>query len=392
MAGSKKAKAQPVQAPAPAVSTFGTPTAAIRSAPTPAPMPQMGPSAAQANNIFKQSASALTDAYGGTRAAMQYQPEKVQTQWGYDPALAQAQQAAGGISTYMNPYTQEVIDTSMADLERQRQMQMNQLGAQASAARAFGGSRQGIAEAETNRAFAQQGGQLAAGLRQQGFQTALGAAQQDVATQLQAALANQAAQNAQQQFAQNLGLTSQTANQAAGLQGAQLRMGAAGQLGNLSQTGFNQGMAITQQQMQQGAMQQAAQQQLINAAKGQYAGFTGAPQQSLQLPLAALGGMPSMGQTTSKQPGLFDYLALGATAVSDIRLKENVQPVGKFGGVQFYTWDWNDEGKRIANPKQPTFGVMADEVAISHPQHVSRGDDGYLRVHYADLIRELEAA
>ena len=387
MAGSGKKKAvaaTPTPAPAPAATQMTT-QPAIRVA-------QPMASSAAADNVFSQSSAALTDAMAGVRAGMKYQPEKVQTTWGYDPALAQAQQAAGGIETYMNPYTQQVIDTSMADLERQRQMQMNQLGAQATAARAFGGSRQGIAEAETNRAFAQQGGQLAAGLRQQGFQTALGAAQQDVANQLQAALANQAAQNAQQQFAQNLGLTSQTANQQAGLQGAQLRLGAANQLGGLSQTGFNQGMAITQQQAQQGALQQAAQQQLINAAKGQYAGFTGAPQTSLGLPLQALGQMPSMGQTTTQKPGLFDYLALGATAISDIRLKENVKPAGKLGGVQFYTWDWNEEGKRIANPNQPTFGVMADEVALSHPQHVSRGDDGYLRVHYADLIRELEAA
>lgn len=263
-------------------------------------------------NVFQQSAGALTDAMSGTRAGMQYQPQQVQTQWGYNPATAAANQAAGGIGTYMNPYTQQVIDTSMADLERQRQMQQNQLGAQATAANAFGGSRQGIAEAATNEAFARQGGQLAAGLRQQGYQTALGAAQQDVANQLQAALSNQAAWNAAQQFGQNLGLQSQTANQQAGLSGANLRLGAAGRLGDLSQTGFQQGMDIQQQQMQQGLMQQAMNQKLIDAAKSQYAGFTGAPQQSLGLPLQALGSAPIPKTTTDTQkPGLFDYLSLG---------------------------------------------------------------------------------
>lgn len=271
---------------------------------------------AQANNVFQQSAGALTDAMSGTRAGMQYQPQQVQTQWGYDPAKVAAQQAAGGINTYMNPYTQQVIDTSMADLERQRQMQQNQLGAQASAANAFGGSRQGIAEAATNEAFARQGGQLAAGLRQQGFNTALGAAQQDVANQLAAAQANQAAYNAAQQFGQNLGLTSQQANQSAGLAGASLRLGAAGQLGGLSQTGFQQGMDITNQQFQQGLQQQAMNQALIDAAKSQYAGFTGAPQQSLTYPLAALGAAPVPQTTTQTQsPGLFNYLALGLGAL-----------------------------------------------------------------------------
>ena len=95
-------------------------------------------------NVFQQSQQALTGALQGTTAAGMNQPD---------------------IMSFQNPYTQQVIDASMADLERQRLMQQNQLGAQATAANAFGGSRQGIAEAETNRAFAQQGGQLASGLR-----------------------------------------------------------------------------------------------------------------------------------------------------------------------------------------------------------------------------------
>ena len=284
-------------------------------------------------NVFQQSQQALTGALQGTTAAGMNMPD---------------------ISAFQNPYTQQVIDTSMADLERQRLMQQNQLGAQASAARAFGGSRQGIAEAETNRGFAEQGGQLAAQLRQQGFNTALGAAQ----------------------------------NQ----QGQQLA--AAGQLGNLSQQGFNMGQSINQQQQQFGTMQQAINQALIDAAQGQYAGFTGAPGQSLGAMLGALGGA-NMGQQTStqtQQPGLFNYLSLGLGALSDIRLKDDIKPAGEIGGVRFYTWNWNETGKRLADPKQPTFGVIADEVAVSHPQHVARGADGYLRVNYAGLIGELRAA
>ena len=203
-------------------------------------------------NVFQQSQQALTGALQGTTAAGMNQPD---------------------IMAFQNPYTQQVIDASMADLERQRLMQQNELGAQATAANAFGGSRQGIAEAETNRAFAQQGGQLASGLRLQGFNTALGAAQ-----------------NQQQQ-----------------------QLNAAGQLGNLSQQGFGMGQQINQQQQQFGTMQQAINQALIDAAKGQYAGFTGAPGQSLTYPLAALGAA-DMGQTTTtdkSRPGLFNYLSLG---------------------------------------------------------------------------------
>jgi len=246
-------------------------------------------------NVYQQSANAYTGALQGTQGAMGYQPQQVGTQFGYTPDSVAAQRAVGGINTYMNPYTQQVINTSMADLERQRQTQMNALGSQATAAGAFGGSRQGVAEALTNTGFAQQGGQLASQLRQQGFNTALGASQQDVANRLQANIQNQQA----------------------GLQGAQQRMGAAGQLGDLSNLGFGFGQQIGATQTQQGQAQQMMNQALIDAAKGQYGGFTGAPQQSLGLPMAALSGanMGQSTQTTTEKKGLFDYLAAALSVI-----------------------------------------------------------------------------
>ena len=248
----------------------------------PAAQPQPGmttPMGQPAPNVYNQSAGAYTGALQGTQAAMGYQPQQIN-----------AGTAAGGINTYMNPYTQQVINTSMADLERQRQTQMNALGAQATAAGAFGGSRQGVAEALTNQGFAQQGGQLASQLRAQGFDTALGASQQDIANRLQA----------------------QMSNQQAGLQGAQQRMGAAGQLGNLSNVGFNFGQQIGATQSQEGQRQQAMNQALIEAAKGQFSGFTGAPQDALSTYLAALGGsqtgQQTQTQTSTQKPGWMQYI------------------------------------------------------------------------------------
>ena len=52
---------------------------------------------------------------------------------------------------------------------------------------------------------------------------------------------------------------------------------------------------------------------LIDAAKQQYAGYTNAPAAALNAPLAALGVTPVPQSTTnSMQPGLFNYLQLGA--------------------------------------------------------------------------------
>jgi hypothetical protein len=226
-----------------------------RAMPAPAPSTQYSPMAAPAQpqgfNVNQAAASGLQQAFQGTQRAMQ----------------------APNIGQFMNPYTRQVTQNTLADLERQRQMQMNTLGAQASGARAFGGSRQGVAEALTNEAFARQGAQAFGNLQQQGFNTALQAAQAQ--------------------------------------QGRQ--MAGAAQLGQLGQQAFGTGQAIQQQQAQQGLLQQGIQQALIDAAKQQYAGYTGAPAAALNAPLAALGVTPvPQSQTNSMKPGLFNYLQLGA--------------------------------------------------------------------------------
>jgi hypothetical protein len=184
------------------------------------------------------------------------------------------QQAAGAYNTalqgpnigqFMNPYQQQVIDRTMTDIGGAQQQAMNQLGAQATRAGAFGGSRHGVAEGATNAGFIKQLADTSANLNMQGFNTALGAAQ-----------------NQQ-------GMMSQLAGQ-----------------------GFGFGQQIGQQQMQQGGLQQGLMQSLIDSARGQYGGFTGAPSQSLAAPMAALGAanMGQQTQTQRQQPGLFNYLSL----------------------------------------------------------------------------------
>ena len=102
-------------------------------------------------------------------------------------------------------------------------------------------------------------------------------------------------------------------NQQAGLQGSQQRLQAGSQLGNLSNLGFGMGQTIQGNMDRQGLQQQAMNQQLINAAKGQYAGYTGAPANSLQYLLQAVGQAPAVGSVTeSNEMGLMDYLKLGA--------------------------------------------------------------------------------
>tara|TARA_R110000796_G_scaffold104486_2_gene214357 strand:+ start:18 stop:1019 length:1002 start_codon:yes stop_codon:yes gene_type:complete len=84
---------------------------------------------------------------------------------------------------YMNPYEQAVIDQSMADIQRQSDIQQQGLAAQAVGAGAFGGSRQGIQAAEQQRNTLDTQARTSAGLRQSGYNQA----QQQQLTRAQAA-------------------------------------------------------------------------------------------------------------------------------------------------------------------------------------------------------------
>ena len=88
----------------------------------------------------------------------------------------------------------------------------------------------------------------------------------------------------------------------------------------MSNLGFGQGMALNEQSMQQGALTQGINQMLIDAAKGQYAGYQGAPANALQYMTGAIGASPApMSQTNTREPGLFDYLTMVTSMGRPIR-------------------------------------------------------------------------
>ena len=89
-------------------------------------------------------------------------------------ALASPEQA---IAQYYNPYQQQVIDQSLADIARAGEIQRQGIGAKAIGSGAFGGSRQAVAEAELGRNVLEQQARTAGQLRASGYQQALEAAQ-----------------------------------------------------------------------------------------------------------------------------------------------------------------------------------------------------------------------
>ena len=104
----------------------------------------------------------------------------------FQPFLQAAQASTGpqAFQQFMSPYQQQVIDTTLADFDRQAQAKQQTIRDQAVASGAFGGGREGVALAEYGAASDRNRAALQAGLLQQGFGQAQAAAQQNFANQM----------------------------------------------------------------------------------------------------------------------------------------------------------------------------------------------------------------
>ncbi len=192
--------------------------------------------------------------------------------------------AATDFGAYMSPYTQNVINRSLETLGGAQEQALNKLGAQATAARAFGGSRQGIAEAGTREAYGKQAADLVAGLQEKAFTQALGSGQFDIGNVQQA----RALQSGQQMTAETLGQQAREAGAA---------RDQAARAGNMA--------AANQFSIQQAQFEQAAAAQNAQAANARAA-------QQAQLEQAARSGnMAALNQAASTQAG-FDQAANAA--------------------------------------------------------------------------------
>jgi hypothetical protein len=266
---------------------------------------------------------------------------------GYTPQQIQAAQAnranvqnvngqigAQYMGAYQNPFESQVVQGALGDIELARQRQGLTDRASATAAKAFGGSRQGVAESLTNEAALRNAASTASNLRMQGFNTAANLGQNDAARMLQANMANQgvdlsleqantqlrqqglifnqgaanqamqfgagatnqanlvntAAQNQMAQYNASQLQQANIANQQANAQGAGIRLNAAGQMGNLASQQQNLGIAGSQAVMNAEAQRQALEQARLDAARNLSLERLGISQAALGLQPANLGG------------------------------------------------------------------------------------------------------
>ena len=231
--------------------------------------------AARAFTTRQQNLAGLAPQVAG-QDVLQQQAQTLATQGvgSYQPFLQGAQAATGpqAYQQFMSPYQSQVMDASLAEFDRNAQIQQQGLRDQAVASGAFGGGREGVVQSEYMRGSDMNRAQLQANLLQQGF--------------------GQAQQAAQQQFQNQMGLAS-------ALPG--LQSGDISTLGSL------------------GALNQAQTQAGLDAQREATRMATYQPQEQLQnygnLVTGIMGGMAGSGTQTSQVPDpTFLQTALGAAA------------------------------------------------------------------------------
>jgi len=228
------------------------------------------------------------------------------------------------VGMFSNPFEQQVIAGLEQDVRRTGQGLLSDLGAGATAAGGFGGTRQAVAEAELMRGLTQDFASQAAQLRSGNFQSAADRAIANIGTQ------NQLKQQ---------------------------------QMADLEAIGALQQAQATQ--VQQSPLQ--AIEFLLQAAQG----------------LPTGGG--ATGYSLRENPGFLKRLGdsagglatLGAL-MSDRNAKENIKHVGVENGHNVYEFSY------IGLPEKRFIGVMAQEVQEKNPEAVSESG-GFLRVDY-DMI------
>jgi hypothetical protein len=197
--------------------------------------------AARAFTIRQQNLTGLAPQVAAQDALQAQAQQIAQSGVGsFQPFLAQAQQAATDAGTtlsgvqlgapttqqvtdFMSPFQAQVIDATLAEFDRNTQIQEQRLRDQQTALGVLGSGRAGVQLAEFGTGAARERAALQAGLLQQGFGQAMAARQQDIANR--GALASQQ---------QGLGGFQATLGQA-GQQATGTDISRLGQLGALNQ-------------------------------------------------------------------------------------------------------------------------------------------------------------
>lgn len=215
---------------------------------------------------------------------------------------------------YMDPYMEDVIAATEADIARQGQMAQQGIAGQAVQAGAFGGSRAAVAGAELGRNVADQMARTTSGLRSQGYQQAVDAARNAALGQLQ---------GAQSQIALGQGI---------GQLGSQLgTMGL--QQASLGELQSQLGRADLDTLMQLGGVEQANLQAALDAQRQSELQKAYEPYQRLSFLSDIYGKTPSSQQTLSvgTSPSVSPFQQVAGLGIAGLSAAAGAQKAGLFG-------------------------------------------------------------
>lgn len=208
------------------------------------------------------------------------------------------------VEQFMNPYQQKVIDESLRQINRQGKLARMGVQSQAVRTGSFGGSREGVQQAELGRGLAEAQNAAIVGGLSSGYQSALGQAQQAFEAQKQRQLAQaqgyQTAANLQGSLATQQGQLGLTAAQMA-MQGGQQLAGIEAQRAQFAQNAARYGgdvaQLIAQQNLQRGQLGMSAAQMAMQG--GQQLGSLEAQRAQAAQNIAQFQG--TMGQQLGQQ-------------------------------------------------------------------------------------------
>jgi len=210
------------------------------------------------------------------------------------------------LSPYMNPFTQNVIDSTMGELRKQEDISQQGVDDAALGQKAFGGDRMYIQKAAMNNNFNNLRKNTIADLYSKNFLNAQTMGMGDIGNRLTADTGNADRRAGMSQTgAQGLGALADLFARS----GGDLTKFGISNLGDLANMGFGFGDTLQKNQLTAGLMQQNQNQMILDAIRAQYGGYTGAPQNALQNYLASIQNTAGYGtKTGTTTPGLTDYM------------------------------------------------------------------------------------
>lgn len=359
-----------------------------------------------------QQALSMAQSAGGAGPATYQAPRLGPAAQAQGVNIAAAPQASAeslltNLKAYINPYTNDVVNSTLANYDDYSGQQAAALQFQQARTGAFGGSRAGITQGQFE---ADRGRNRAAteyGLRSDAFNTGALLSGQD-ADRRQAAsffnIGNTQARNlaqadidwrrnmfdtgAQNEFALTQGGMDADAaryNAAAEEAEYQRRLQAAGITANIGADMGAQSRADLGLTADLGQIQYLIDQARLNAVPTQ-----------LQIAGDLYGNIPQGSYIGSRTKGTTPWgpSAIGAlgnmassaiTKFSDRRLKRNIKKVGDLrDGLGIYEWDYRQDAG-IDLPRDRQLGVMADEVAALRPWALGPVTNGFATVNYSIL-------